>query len=150
MVKETGDPLVENGSPVTVVSEPFMPKEVTGKESVTFIVDTTNLIGKDLVAFETAYKLDGYKKGDNPDKAKKIKIAEHKDLKDKGQTVKIAEPEKVGTPSKGDSPETGDSNMLKFFAGLMIAAIFGIIALAGKETKRKLKEKREDKKYFGV
>ena len=146
MVKETADPLVENGSPVTVVSEPFQPKEATGTVDVTFTIDTRDLIGKELVAFETAYKLEGYKKGDNPDKVKKSKIAEHKDINDEGQTVKISEPEIPGTPR--DTPETGDNNMIKLFAGLMIAAILGIIALAAKETKKRIEQRREDRELF--
>ena len=146
MVKETADPLVENGSPVTVVSEPFQPKEATGTVDVTFTIDTKDLIGKELVAFETAYKLEGYKKGDDITKVKKIKIAEHKDIKDEGQTVKISEPKIPGTPR--DTPETGDNNMIKLFAGLMIAAILGIIALAAKETKKRIEQRREDKELF--
>ena len=152
MVKETADPLVENGSPVTVVSEPFKPKEATGTVDVTFTIDTRDLIGKELVAFETAYKLDGYKKGDKPDEAKKIKIAEHKDLEDEGQTVKISEPVKPEEPKKPetprDTPETGDNNMLKFFVVLMAIAAFGITAFAGREAQRKIRQRREDREIF--
>jgi len=145
MVKETGDPLVENGSPVTVVSEPFKPKEATGTVDVTFTIDTRDLIGKELVAFETAYKLEGYKKGDDIMKVKKIKIAEHKDINDEGQTVKITEPE---TPTKVDSPKTGDNNMLKFFVAVMVIAAMGITVLAGKDAQRKIKQRREDRELF--
>lgn len=145
MVKETADPLVENGSPVTVVSEPFKPKEAIGTVDVTFTIDTRDLIGKELVAFETAYKLEGYKKGDDITKVKKIKIAEHKDINDEGQTVKITEPE---TPNKVDSPKTGDNNMLKFFAAVMVIAALGITVLAGKDAQRKIKQRREDREMF--
>ena len=145
MVKETADPLVENGSPVTVVSEPFKPKEAIGTVDVTFTIDTRDLIGKELVAFETAYKLEGYKKGDDITKVKKIKIAEHKDINDEGQTVKITEPE---TPTKVDSPKTGDNNMLKFFVAVMVIAAMGITVLAGKDAQRKIKQRREDREMF--
>ena len=144
MVKETGDPLVENGSPVTVVSEPFKPKEATGTVDVTFTIDTRDLIGKELVAFETAYKLEGYKKGDNPDKVKKIKIAEHKDINDEGQTVKITEP---GTPV--DSPKTGDNTKLWIFVCLFLAAFIPFTVYAGKEAHKAHKQRQEDKAIFG-
>jgi len=145
MVKETADSLVENGSPVTVVSEPFQPKEATGTVDVTFTIDTRDLIGKELVAFETAYKLDGYKKGDNPDKVKKIKIAEHKDINDKGQTVKITEPE---TPTRVDSPKTGDNTKLWIFVGLFLAAFIPFTVYAGREAQRKIRQRREDREIF--
>ena len=140
MVKETGDPLVENGSPVTVVSEPFQPKEAIGTVDVTFTIDTRDLIGKELVAFETAYKLEGYKKGDNPDKVKKIKIAEHKDINDEGQTVKITEPE---TPTKGDSPKTGDNTKLKVYATLLGFAIAGLSSIVAREIRKRRKQAKE-------
>ena len=141
IVKEATEPLVENGSPVTVVSEPFMPKEVTGSVDVTFVIDTTNLIGKELVAFETAYKLEGYNEGDDISKSKKITIAEHKDIDDEGQTVKIVEPEKPEVPEepkepekpekpeqpkqprKPKSPETGDASGLKLLYPLLAIAV---------------------------
>ena len=143
MVKETGDSLIENGSPVTVVSEPFKPKEATGTVEVTFTIDTRNLIGKELVAFETAYKLDGYKKGDNLDKVKKTKIAEHKDIDDEGQTVKITEP---GTPV--DSPKTGDNTKLWIFVCLFLAVFIPFTVYAGREAQRKIKQRREDREIF--
>ena len=149
MVKETKDPLVENGKPVTAVSEPFKPAKSEGKQTVTFTVNTKGLEGKELVAFETCYRLDGYKKGDNPDKVKKTVVAEHKDINDKGQTVKIVKPEEPVVPeTPRDTPETGDSNLFKFFAALMIMASLGITALAGKEAHRKLKQRREDREML--
>ena len=148
MVKETGDPLVENGSPITVVSEPFQPKDVIGTVDVTFIIDTRELIGKELVAFETCYRLEGYKKGDDITKLKKTKIAEHKDINDKGQTVKITEPEKPGTPV--DSPDTGDKRKLWIYIAIFIATLVPLSIFVGREIHKKHKQRKEDKEMFGI
>lgn len=121
MVKETGDPLVENGKEITVTSEPFKPWRSKGKQKITFKINTKGLEGKELVAFETAYRLDGYKKGDDVSKAKKAKVAEHKDINDKGQTVKIVKP---GTPTREGGPKTGDSTKIALW-------IFALLASAG-------------------
>ena len=61
------------------------------------------------------------------------------------QTVKITEPE---TPTKVDSPKTGDNNMLKFFVAVMVIAAMGITVLAGKDAQRKIKQRREDREMF--
>ena len=76
------------------------------------------LAGKELVAFETAYRLDGYKKGDDVEKAPKTIVAEHKDLKDKGQTIKVVTP---GTPIE-HSPKTGDNAHILLAVALMLLA----------------------------
>ena len=93
---------------------------------VTFTIDTRDLIGKELVAFETCYKLEGYKKGDDITKVKKIKIAEHKDINDEGQTVKITEPE---TPTKVDSPKTGDGQIPGYMWIISILSIAGLAVI---------------------
>ena len=126
MVKDTGDPLVENGKEITVTSEPFKPWRSKGKQKITFKINTKGLEGKELVAFETAYRLDGYKKGDDVSKAKKTLVAEHKDINDKGQTVKIVKP---GTPTKRSGPKTGDNARLALwiFAFLAAAGSLGMI-----------------------
>lgn len=122
MVKDTGDPLVEHGYEVTVWSEPFQPKKSSGKIKVTFTIDTTKLEGKELVAFETAYRLGGYKKGDSLENTTLTQVAEHKDLKDEGQTVKITEKPAV-PPTKGNPPKTGDTALLWLWGILFLGAI---------------------------
>ena len=109
---------MENGTPITVTSKPFKPLLKNGKVKVTFEVNTKGLAGKELVAFETAYRLDGYKKGDNVEKAPKTIVAEHKDLKDKGQTIKVVKP---GTPIE-HSPKTGDNVHIALAVALMLLA----------------------------
>ena len=146
MVKETGDPLVENGKEITVTSEPFKPWKTSGKQKIVFEINTAGLEGKELVAFETCYRLDGYKKGDDVSKAKKTVVGEHKDINDKGQTVKIIkpeEPEKPGTPT--DSPKTGDNSLLKLYATFLGFAIAGLAAMVRKELAKRRKQAKEDK-----
>ena len=111
MLKESSDPFVENGREITAVSEAFKPRKASGKQKVTFEINTAGLEGKELVAFETAYRLDGYKKDGDDSEVKKTKVAEHRDINDKGQTVKISEPTEYKTPKKTQrkkSPKTED------------------------------------------
>lgn len=141
IVKDTKEPLVENGVPVEVTSEPFQPKEPDGTAAVTFVINTSDLAGKELVAFETAYRLNDYQEGAEMDKIEKTVVAEHKDLNDEGQTVKIEKPKDTpketpekSTPKKstpgtsGDTPKTGDSRNPWIWLGLMAA---GVAALGG-------------------
>ena len=139
MVMDTGDPLVEHGHEVTVWSEPFKPLLPNGKVEVTFTIDTTDLKGKELVAFETAYRLNGYKKGDDLSKTTMTKVAEHKDLKDEGQTVKVKNGPVVSPP-----PKTGDDNRLRFFAVLFGGALSALTAYAVREGIRSLRRRKEE------
>ncbi|MBR0379485.1 MAG: VaFE repeat-containing surface-anchored protein [Mogibacterium sp.] len=139
MVKDTGDPLVEHGHEVTVFSEPFQPKKKNGKVKVTFTIDTTNLKGKELVAFETAYRLNGYKKGMDISEVTMTKVAEHKDIKDEGQTVKVKNGPVVSPP-----PKTGDDNRLRFFVVLFGGALSALTAYAVREGIRSLKRRKEE------
>ena len=103
---------------------------------VTFEINTKGLAGKELVAFETAYRLDGYKKGDDVEKAPKTIVAEHKDLKDKGQTIKVVKP---GTPIE-HSPKTGDNVHIALAVALMLLAAEVIYVL----LKRRKAAKTDD------
>ena len=141
MVKDTGDPLVENGTPVAAMSKPFKPLMKNGKVKVEFEISTKGLEGKELVAFETAYRLEGYKKGDDVSKTPGVIVAEHKDLKDKGQTIKVVKP---GTPIE-HSPKTGDDAQVLVAAALMLAAASFAYALykrrkTGKEDSEETEE----------
>ena len=105
MVKDTGDPLVENGEEIKVTSDPFQPIESEGMIDIKFTIDTTNLIGKEIVAFETAYRLDGYNE-EEPDEEDivPVPVAEHKDIDDEAQTVHIPD---LSTTAK--DAKTGDN-----------------------------------------
>ena len=141
MVKDSGDPLVEHGHEMTVFSEPFKPKAVKGEAKVTFTIDTTDLGGKQLVAFETAYRLEGYSEGADLSDATLIKVAEHKNLKDKGQTVKI-KAEKDNPPVITGGPKTGDSNKLRLYVALLTGAFSALAAFAGREFHKYRKRRR--------
>ena len=108
---------------------------------IEFTFNASELAGKELVTFEELYDVT------NPDKP--IKVAEHKDIKDKGQTVTIKEkpespttPDEPSTPTKtSDSPKTGDNTP---FAALF--AMMGISAasfiFAGYKRFRRVKKSK--------
>ena len=142
MLKDSGDPLVEHGTPVTVMSEPFKPARADGTARVSFIIDTTKLDGKELVAFENCYRLNEFKKGDDVSKADKTVVADHKDLNDEGQTVKVSK------EAKRVPPKTGDDTPLKLWLALMFAAIAAVLPLAIKETIERRRQHKEDMEMF--
>ena len=139
MVKDTGDPLVENGHEILVRSEPFKPNSPNGETQVNFIIDTTKLDGKELVAFETAYRLEDFKGGTDITGIPMTVVAEHKDLKDKGQTIKVEK-----TPEKSAPPKTGDDNRLMLWFALMGFGLIGGTGFAVKEGMRSLRQRKED------
>ena len=103
------DKRIENDYIFTADSE-------TMEVKIEFTFDASTLGGKQLVTFEELYDLS------NPDEP--IKVTEHKDIEDDGQTVTIKEvpetptPEESeksttpDTPTKTDSPKTGDNTNL--------------------------------------
>ena len=103
------DKRIENDYIFTADSE-------TMEVKIGFTFDASTLGGKQLVTFEELYDLS------NPDEP--IKVTEHKDIEDDGQTVTIKEvpetptPEESeksttpDTPTKTDSPKTGDNTNL--------------------------------------
>ena len=81
MDKTSGSAIIgKDGKPVTSEKK-FKPKMETGSVEVEFNFDATGLNGHDIVVFEELYKSSDY-------------IAEHKDLKDEGQTIHFPE---IGT-----------------------------------------------------
>ena len=99
---------------------------------IAFTFDADGLDGKQLVTFEELY--------DMTNKDEPVKVAEHKDIEDEGQTVTFKEqpevpeeptepqePETPATPHKPtDSPKTGDSTNIALFAGLLALSGAGI------------------------
>ena len=73
----------------------FIADKESGEASLDFTINAKDLKGSELVCFEEIYTIDDE---GNPDKL----VAEHKDINDKGQTVKIVEP-KIGTQAKADN-----------------------------------------------
>lgn len=75
MNKETGEALLVDGK--EVVSETtFVPEENDGTVDVTFTLNSSALVGKEIVVFEDLYK-------------DEIQVATHSDINDKNQTVKF-------------------------------------------------------------
>ena len=106
---------------------------------IEFIFNASELGGKELVTFEELYDVT------NPDNP--IKVAEHKDIKDEGQTVTIKEkpespttPEEPSTPIKtSDSPKTGDNTPFVALFAMMGISAAGLI-FAGYKRFRRVKK----------
>lgn len=96
---------------------------------IAFTLNASKLAGKELVTFEELYDVT------NPDKP--IKVAEHKDIEDKGQTVTITgNPDEPTTPEsdtptgKGNPPKTGDTTNLALLFILLIISAAGLVFTA--------------------
>lgn len=86
--KETGKPLYVSDKPITSTTT-FTPNASTGEVQLEFTFDTTGLLGKEIVAFESVSK-DG------------IEVAVHEDIDDEAQTVIVKEgPVGTGLPKTG-------------------------------------------------
>lgn len=113
MDKATGTELIVGDGKVTAVAT-FVPNKANGSVDLEFTFDASELGGKDLVAFEIAYK-DG------------IQIADHQDIDDEAQTVTVSEPDDntFVTPGGDGYSKTGVDMTLIY------ALIAALIALAG-------------------
>ena len=111
---------------------------------ISFTFDASKLGGRQLVTFEELYDIT------NP--GEPVKVTEHKDITDKGQTVTIKEvpetpapeepkkPETPDTPSHKvtDSPKTGDNTNVAAFAVLLGLSAAGL-AFAAYKKRRSIK-----------
>lgn len=76
----------------------FIAKDTKMVVEIEYTFNASELAGKDLVTFEELYDLS------NPDEP--VKVAEHKDIEDEGQTVNITEkPEVPKIPEEPEQPE---------------------------------------------
>ncbi len=75
MDRETGEPVLADGEPVTVSKE-YTALYRDGAFRMTFEVDAAELTGHTTVVYETLYRDD-------------VSVAEHKDIDDEGQTVRF-------------------------------------------------------------
>lgn len=119
MDKATGEPLLVNGKTITA-EKTFIAEKTVGFVEVTFTLNSTGLGGQEIVVFEELYY-----KGEL--------IAEHKDINDKDQTIKI---EKPTIPEK---PVTNDDSIspLIYLTGGGISLLLGlglIFALRKRKT----------------
>ncbi len=131
MVKSENAELLVNGKRVEN-DLTFTATDTKMEVQIEFTFNASKLGGKQLVTFEELYDMT------NPDEP--IKVAEHKDIKDEGQTVTVKEipesptpeePEKTETPDTPshkatDSPKTGDSTNVAAFAILFGLSAAGI------------------------
>ena len=133
MLKEENAKLLINGERVEN-DYTFTADSENMEVEIAFIFDASSLGGKSLVTFEELYDLS------NPDEP--VKVTEHKDIEDEGQTVTVKEvpdtpeeptPEQPTTPDTpetpnrtGNSPKTGDSSNIAFFLGLFALSGAGV------------------------
>ncbi len=132
MVKSENAELIINGKRVEN-DLTFTATDSTMEIQIAFTFNASELAGKELVTFEELYDVT------NPDKP--IKVAEHKDIEDKGQTVTITgNPDKPTTPEsgtptgKGNPPKTGDTTNLALLFLLLILSAAGLVFTAYRNT----------------
>lgn len=113
MDKSTGEPLVVGDGNVTAETT-FVPNKADGTVDLEFTFDASELGGKDLVAFEIAYK-DG------------IQIADHQDIDDEAQTVTVSESD----DNTFDAPGGDGYSKTGVDMTLIYALIAALVALAG-------------------
>ena len=126
MVKSENAELIVNGKRVEN-DLTFTATDTKMEVQIEFTFNASELGGKELVTFEELYDVT------NPDKP--IKVAEHKDITDKGQTVTIKEkpespttPEEPNTPTRpSDSPKTGDNTPFAALLAMMGISAAGLI-----------------------
>lgn len=117
MDKSTGKKLLVNDKEVTA-SAKFTPNEPDGTVELSFSFDSTGLVGKEIVAFETLYK-DG------------VEIAVHADIEDKNQTVIVEE-----SPLGAVFDKTGDFlNQYGWILAAIAAAVVGCTAYGIRQRK---------------
>ncbi|NSG23515.1 VaFE repeat-containing surface-anchored protein [Blautia wexlerae] len=138
MVKSENAELIVNGKCVEN-DLTFTATDTKMEVQIAFTFNASELAGKELVTFEELYDVT------NPDKP--IKVAEHKDIKDEGQTVTIKEksespttPEESSTPTKpSDSPKTGDNTPFAALLAMKGISAAGLI-FAGYKRFRRVKK----------
>ena len=140
MVKSENAELIVNGKHVENDLS-FTATDTKMEVQIEFTFNASELAGKELVTFEELYDVT------NPDEP--IKVAEHKDIKDKGQTVTITEkpesptaPDEPSTPTRtGTSPKTGDNTPFVALFAMMRISAAGLI-LAGYKRFRRVKKSK--------
>ena len=140
MVKSENAELIVNGKRVEN-DLTFTATDSKMEVQIAFTFNASELGGKELVTFEELYDTT------NPDEP--IKVAEHKDIKDKGQTVTITEkpespttPDEPSTPTRtGTSPKTGDNTPFVALFAMMGISAAGLIFAGYKRFRRVKKSK---------
>ena len=125
MDKATGKALMVNGKEVTAEAE-FTPDKSEGSVNVEFTFNAKDLGGKDLVVFEKMYDANGNE------------VANHEDINDEGQTVKIVKapvtPSK--TPVTPTKVQTGDHATMYVLLGVAVILLLGGGVMVFKKKKK--------------
>ena len=95
MDKATGKEFLVDGKPVIAEAE-FTAKKENGEVEVTFTFNGEGMEGKDVVVFERLFLVEV---------ELEMQIAEHEDINDEGQTVKLVKEPPVNTPKTGDDSD---------------------------------------------
>ena len=140
MMKSENAELIVNGKRVENDLS-FTATDTKMEVQIEFTFNASELAGKELVTFEELYDVT------NPDEP--IKVAEHKDIKDKEQTVTITEkpespttPDEPSTPTRtGISPKTGDNTPFVALFAMMGSSAAGLIFAGYKRFRRVKKSK---------
>lgn len=93
---------------ISTSSIKFIPEQKNGVVDLVFTVNTSDLAGEEIVAFEDLYR-DG------------VLLASHRDINDKNQTIKVI---KLHIP---ENPSTGDSGVLLPIALLSLSSVVLLI-----------------------
>ncbi len=104
MIKEEKAELIINGELIEN-DYTFTAEKENMEVQISFTFDASELGGKQIVSFEELYDIS------NPDEP--IKVAEHKDIEDKGQTIIITEAPKPDEPKQPNTPDTPKPNTPK-------------------------------------
>lgn len=137
MIKEEKAELIINGELIENDYSFTVDKE-NMKLQILFTFDVSKLGGKQIVTFEELYDIS------IPDEP--IKVAEHKDIEDKGETITITEtpkpnepkqPNTPDTPKTPDLPNTGDTtNPAIFILGMAVSITdLGVVFFRRKRAK---------------
>ena len=140
MMKSENAELIVNGKRVENDLS-FTATDTKMEVQIEFTFNASELAGKELITFEELYDVT------NPDEP--IKVAEHKDIKDKEQTVTITEkpespttPDEPSTPTRtGTSPKTGDNTPFVALFAMMGSSAAGLIFAGYKRFRRVKKSK---------
>ena len=129
MVKSENTELIVNGKRVKN-DLTFTATDNAMEIQIAFTFNSSELAGEELVTFEELYDVT------NPDNP--IKVAEHKDIEDKGQTVTITDnPEEPATPEEPDTPtsktnipKTGDTTSFVALITILFLSAAGLVFMA--------------------
>lgn len=147
MLKEENAELLIDGKRVES-DYTFVADSEKMKVEVSYTFDASELGGQNLVTFEELYDLK------NPEEP--VKVAEHKDIDDEGQTVTIKEvpetltPETPGTITKtSNPPKTGDTENVALWIAILVLSAAGITGVRIWNKKKQVKrlgieEKKEE------